>query len=127
MKKIVFVVAAMVMISGAAEAKVRSIVEWDGGENPYKTSDVSVTGEKLESKCSKACEGYSLKIATCPRGKKIVSCETNGCGYYNKCVTSTASEQIVDADEMENIDIDEIYNAIVEEQKAAKEVQNSLD
>ena len=128
MKKIAVVAGILMLSCGVTQAKVRSIVEWDGGGNPYKPGNVSITGEKIESKCSTSCDGYSLKVTTCPQDKKIVHCETPGCGYYNKCVTLTAKEQAqYRPDPLDTVDVDEIYKQIVKEQEAEKEVQNALD
>ncbi len=128
MKKIALVAGIILLSCNVAQARVRSIVEWDGGENPYKPSNISVTGEKIESKCSTACSGYSLTVTTCPQGKKIVHCEKAGCGYYNKCVTLTAKEQAqYRPDPLESIDVDEIYAQILQEQQNEKDVQNALE
>jgi len=127
MKKIA-VFAGIIMLSyGVAQAKVRSIVEWDGGENPYKPGNISVTGEKIESKCSTSCKGYSLTITTCSGSQKLVHCETAGCGYYNKCVPLTADEKNkYRPDPLDSVDVDDIYNQIIKEQEAQKEANSNL-
>lgn len=127
MRKIA-VVAGIIMLScGVAQAKVRSIIDWDGGENPYKPGNISVTGEKLESKCSTACNGYSLTITTCSANQKLVHCETAGCGYYNKCIPLTAEEKNkYRPDPLDSVDVDDIYEQIVKEQEAQKEANSNL-
>ena len=128
MKKGILIAGILLLGCSVAQARVRSIVEWDGGENPYKPGNVSITGEKIESKCSTSCNGYSLTVTTCPTGKKIVHCETPGCGYYNKCVTLTAKEQAqYREDPLDTVDVDEVYNQILKEQQAEKSVQNTLE
>ena len=128
MKKIAVVAGILILSCGVAQARVRSIVEWDGGENPYKPGTISVTGEKIESKCSTSCKGYSLTITTCPENQKIVHCDVAGCGYYNKCIPLTAEEKNkYRPDPLDTVDVDDIYNQIVKEQAAEKEVNSSLD
>jgi len=128
MKSFVLIVGILMLSTSISQAKVRSIVEWDGGENPYKSGNISITGERIESKCSSACNGYSLTVTTCPQGKKLIHCEAAGCGYYNKCITLTAKErEQYRPDPLDSVDVDEIYNQIVQEQETAKEVQNALD
>ena len=127
MKKIAVVAGIIMLSSGIAQAKVRSIVEWDGGENPYKPGNISVTGEKIESKCSTACKGYSLTVTTCSEHQKLVHCETAGCGYYNKCIPLTSAEKNkYRPDPLDSVDVDDIYNQIVKEQAAQKEANSNL-
>lgn len=107
-----------------AQAKIRSIVDWDGGQNPHKTDTTTITGEKVDSSCSRACEGYSLTIATCPQGMKLARCPKSGCSYYNNCVKMDENEEKSSAATtdklLEDIDIDAIYEEILKEQEAAK-------
>ncbi len=126
MKKFIYVLA-VILISSNAQAAIRSIVDWDGGANPYKPGDVSVTGENLKTKCSKMCPGFDLKTVKCPANKKLVSCHTPGCGYYNACVTLTDEEQkAITYDPLDEVDVDEVYNEIVEEQQAEKELNDTV-
>lgn len=127
MKKFIYVLAVILM-SSSANAAIRSIVDWDGGANPYQPGNISVSGENLKTKCSAACPGYDLKIATCPSHQKLVSCSTPGCGYYNKCVALTSDElENRTSDPLDAIDVDEVYNQIVEEQKAEQELKDSIN
>jgi hypothetical protein len=127
MKKIIYVLAVL-LLGGNANAAIRSIVDWDGGSNPYQPGNVSVSGENLKTKCSAACPGYDLKTTTCSYDQKLVHCSVPGCGYYNKCV-ALSSEELKDPipDPLETIDVDEIYNEIVEEQKEEQELQDTID
>lgn len=68
MKKIIYVLAVL-LLGGNANAAIRSIVDWDGGSNPYQPGNISVSGENLKTKCSDACPGYDLKTTTCSYGQ----------------------------------------------------------
>ena len=127
MKKFIYVLAVILMSSNV-HAGIRSIVDWDGGSNPYKPGDVSVTGENLKTKCSEACPGYDLKIARCPTQHKLIHCSIHGCGYYNKCIPlSSEEESNYQSNPLDDIDVDEIYNQILEEQKSEKELRDSIN
>lgn len=127
MKKIIYVLAILLLGSNA-NAAIRSIVDWDGGSNPYQPGNISVSGENLRTKCSEACPGYDLKTTTCSHEQKLVHCSVAGCGYYNKCITLSGEElKNPMPDPLEAIDVDEIYNQIVEEQKQEQELQDSIN
>ena len=127
MKKIIFALAVL-LLSHNANAAVRSIIDWDGGSNPYQSEDISITGENLKTKCSEACSGYDLKTTTCRSGEKIVHCSVSGCGYYNKCIAMSSEElKEQESDSLEDIDIDEIYNQIIKEQDAEQKRSNSMN
>lgn len=127
MKKFIYVLAIMLM-SSSANAAIRSIVDWDGGANPYQPGDVSVTGESLKTKCSEACPGYDLKTTTCARSDhKIIHCQVPGCGYYNKCLALSDEELKNNKyDPLDDIDVDAVYNQIMEEQRAQQEQLNAI-
>lgn len=76
----------LLVLATPLQAKVRSVIDWDGGENPYRESNMSVTGHALRTACAEACPPpYSLTLTRCPQGQVLESCKASGCGYYNQC------------------------------------------
>lgn len=128
MKKINTLILTLALVLGAfsAQARIRSIVDWDGGTNPYQEGSRSITGEKFESSCSKSCIGFSLTTTTCAEGMKLMRCPVEGCGYYGNCMPQNPGEASNNEDRpnFDEINIDEIYNQIVSEQQAIQDANN---
>lgn len=119
-------ILSLCLFSSATQARIRNIVEWDGGENPYKQGDRDITGAKFESTCGNSCPGYSLTVTHCGDGMRLEHCASSGCGYYNRCVENSGNIEVNDNSEedeinMDEINIDEVYNSIIEEQNAAQD------
>ena len=108
------------LIVSNAQAEVRSIVEWDGGSNPYKPGKMTITGEKLETECSKTCSTppYSLTTTSCPEDQILVHCPVSGCSYYNYCRPKTLYDENTSPKDdvlyidQKNLDLMELLNEV---------------
>ncbi|MDY4840881.1 MAG: hypothetical protein SO314_00755 [Alphaproteobacteria bacterium] len=91
MKKITLALfCSLVLFSAPLHAEVKSIVDWDGGNNPYKPGKDTIAGTdnpaNLKTTCSSSCpKPYSITTTSCPEGQILVHCPARGCGYYNLC------------------------------------------
>ena len=91
MKKITLALfCAFILFSAPLHAEVKSIVDWDGGNNPYKPGKDTIAGTdnlaNLKTTCSNSCpKPYSITTTSCPEGQILVHCPARGCGYYNLC------------------------------------------
>ena len=91
MKKITLALfCSLVLFSAPLHAEVKSIVDWDGGNNPYKPGKDTIAGTdnpaNLKTTCSSSCpKPYSITTTSCPEGQMLVHCPARGCGYYNLC------------------------------------------
>lgn len=78
MKKLFYLISAVVLASSSANAGVRSIVDWDGG-----MADLEKTVQ--EGYCAKECEGYDISIVRCGEGEVLVDCPVKTCEYFHRC------------------------------------------
>lgn len=91
MKKITFAIFCALMISAAPlHAEVKSIVDWDGGYNPYKPGKDTIAGRDTpasgKTTCASKCPApYSITTTSCPEGQILVNCPASGCSYYRFC------------------------------------------
>mgnify|MGYP001099983513 CR=1 FL=1 len=91
MKKITLALfCSLILLSAPLHAEVKSIVDWDGGNNPYKTGNDTIAGTdnptNIKTSCSSSCpKPYSITTTSCPEGQILVHCPARGCGYYNLC------------------------------------------
>lgn len=69
------------LLTGAVQAKVVSIVDWDGGYSNFVNDS---TPE--ETSCAKACPSYDLITSICGNDEVLESCPADGCSYYHRCV-----------------------------------------
>ena len=91
MKKITFAVFfSLLLFSAPLRAEVKSIVDWDGGYNPYRPGNDTIAGrdnpEPVKTVCSTKCPApYSITTTSCLAGQVLVSCPASGCSYYRLC------------------------------------------
>ncbi len=122
MKKITLALfCSFVLFSAPLHAEVKSIVDWDGGNNPYKPGNDTIAGTdnlaNLKTTCSTSCpKPYSITTTSCPDGQILVHCPARGCGYYNLCRNqknkdNKASNSILEINKDE-VDLLELLNEI---------------
>lgn len=102
-------VLSLLLAAAPLEAKVKSIIDWDGGSNPYKPDGKSIVGAdgRLDTTCGNACPPpFSITTTNCAPEQILVHCKAEGCGYYNYCRNKTDKNEAV----AQNDEIGQNYN-----------------